>query len=52
MEEPLEDIMEDEPMDEETEEGPMYEEPIEIEESKEEPMEEAEQRGQDGAGDP
>ena len=41
MEEPLEDIMEDEPMDEETEEGPMYEEPIEIEESEEEPMEEA-----------
>ena len=42
IEEPLEDIMEDEPMDEETEEGPMYEEPIEIEESEEEPMEEAE----------
>jgi len=34
--------MEDEPMDEETEEGPMYEEPVDIEESKEEPMEEDE----------
>ena len=45
MEEPLVDQMEDEPMDEETEEGPMYEEPIEIEESKEEPMEEDEQGG-------
>ena len=43
MEEPLEDIIEDEPMDEDTEEGPMYEEPIEIEESKEDPMEENEQ---------
>ena len=42
MEEPLEDIMEDEPMDEETKEGPMYEEPIEIEESEEEPMKEDE----------
>ena len=42
MEGPLEDIMEDEPMDEETKEGPMYEEPIEIEESEEEPMEENE----------
>ena len=41
MEEPLEDVMEDEPMDEETKEGPMFEEPIEIEESEEEPMEEA-----------
>ena len=38
MEQPLGDQMEDEPMDEETEEGPMYEEPIDIEESKEEPM--------------
>ena len=52
MEEPLEDQMEDEPIDEETEEGPMYEEPIEIEESKEGPMEGEEQGGQDGAGDP
>ena len=42
MEEPLEDMMEDAPMDEETEEGAMYEEPIEIEESKKEPMEEEE----------
>ena len=32
-------------MDEETEEGPMYEEPMEIEESDEEPMEEDEQGG-------
>ena len=38
--EPLEDMMEDEPMDKETEEGSMFEEPIEIEESEEEPMEE------------
>ena len=38
VEEHPEDIMEDEPMDEETEEGLMYEEPIEIEESKEEPV--------------
>jgi len=52
MEEPLEDMMEDEPMDEETEEGPMFEEPIEIEESGEEPMEENGQGGQDGPGDP
>ena len=52
MEEPLEDMMEDEPMDEEMEEGPMFEEPIEIEESREEPMEENGQGGQDGAGDP
>ena len=37
---PLEDVMEEDPMDEETEEGPMFEEPIEIEESEEEPMEE------------
>ena len=29
-------------MDEETEEGAMYEEPVDIEESKEEPMEEDE----------
>ena len=36
MEEPLEDQMEDEEM----KEGPMFEEPIEIEESREEPMEE------------
>ena len=36
--EPLEDVLED-PMDEEKE-GPMFEEPIEIEESEEEPMEE------------
>ena len=42
MEEPLVDKMEDELMDEETEEGPMYEEPVDIEESKEEPMEEDE----------
>ena len=40
MEEPLEDMMEYEPMDKEMEEGPMFEETIEIEESKEEPMEE------------
>ena len=39
MGEPLEDVLED-PMDEETEEGPMFEEPIEIEESEEDPMEE------------
>ena len=52
MEEPLEDVMEDEPMDEETEEGPMFEEPIEIEESGDEPMEENGHGGQDGAGDP
>ena len=45
MGEPLEDVMEDEPMDEETEEGPMFEEPIEIEESREEPMEENGQGG-------
>ena len=47
IEEPLEDMMEEEPMDEDTKEGPMYEEPIEIEESLEEPMEEDEQGGQD-----
>jgi len=40
MGEPLEDVMEDELMDEETEEGPMFEEPIEMDESKEDPMEE------------
>ena len=39
MGEPLEDMLED-PMDEEIEEGPMFEEPIEIEESEEDPMEE------------
>ena len=44
MGEPLEDVLED-PMDEETEEGPMFEEPIEIEESEEDPMEEHEQGG-------
>ena len=44
MGEPLEDVLED-PMDEETEEGPMFEEPIEIEESEEEPMEENGQGG-------
>ena len=44
MGEPLEDLLED-PMDEETEEGPMFEEPIEIEESEEDPMEEHEQGG-------
>ena len=38
-------------MDEETKEGPMYEEPIDIEESEEEPREEAKQGGQDWAGD-
>ena len=42
IEEPLENMMEYEPRDEETEEGPMYEEPVDIEESKEEPMEEDE----------
>ena len=52
IEEPLEDKIEDEPRDEETEEGPMYEEPVEIEEFDEELMEEDEQGGQDGAGDP
>ena len=52
MGEPLEDVMEDEPVDEETEEGPMFEEPIEIEESGEELMEENGQGGQEGAGDP
>ena len=39
MGEPLEDVLED-PMDEEIEEGPMFEEPIEIEESEEDHMEE------------
>ena len=39
MGEPLEDVLED-PMDEEIEEGPMFEEPIEMDESKEDPMEE------------
>ena len=42
IEEPLEDKMEDEPRDEETKEGPMFEEPMVIEESDEEPMEEDE----------
>jgi len=51
MGQPQEDVLED-PMDEEKEEGPMFEEPIEIEESKEDPMEEHEQGGQEGAGDP
>ena len=51
MGEPLEDVLED-PMDEETEEGPMFEEPIEIEESEEDPMEEHGQGGQEGASDP
>ena len=51
MGEPLEDVLED-PMDEEIEEGPMFEEPIEIEESKEDPEEEQEQGGQEGVGDP
>ena len=51
MGEPLEDLLED-PMDEETEEGPMFEEPIEIEESEEDLMEEHGQGGQEGAGDP
>ena len=44
MGEPLEDVPEDR-MDEETEEGLMFEEPIEIEESEEDPMEEHEQGG-------
>ena len=43
--EPLEDVMEEDPMDEEIEEGPMFEEPIEIEESEEDPMEENGQGG-------
>ena len=51
MGEPLEDVLEH-PMDDEIEEGPMFEEPIEIEESEEDPMEENGQGGQEGAGDP
>ena len=51
MGEPLEDVLED-PMDEEIEERPMFEEPVEIEESKEDPMEENGQGGQEEASDP
>jgi hypothetical protein len=49
MEEPLEDELEDEPIDEDAEDEPMFEEPIEVEDSEEVPME---YDVQEGAGDP
>jgi hypothetical protein len=49
MEEPLEDELEDEPIDEVAKDELMFEEPVEVEDSEEEPME---YDVQEGAGNP